>query len=154
MPWDIFVRSPVKPTLPTLHSGEELQAPQEPPHLHRSPSSLERALDRVGSAVLEASRSWHDWRDVWHRRRGTQAEDESGCCSDQRESWSCAIWSAALLSSCIGVIALGRVALRVEALRGVVIALSIVPGLIVTALVLRRSGSRGSDGANGTPKSA
>ena len=73
MPWDIFIRPPVVPTLPALNSGEELVT--SPPPLHRSQSSLERAMSAMSSAVLDASRSWVSWRDIWRQKPGVSKPD-------------------------------------------------------------------------------
>ena len=111
MAWEVHVRPPVQPTLPTLHSGEELIADnEEPPKLYRSPSSLDRMLTRIGSEIIHARSIMRPWRYFWGQRHGEvhNSDDEEDLVSREpvrregrassRRGRECTISEAVMLS--------------------------------------------------------
>ncbi len=106
MPWQVKVRAPDVPPLPTVHSGE-IEPP--PVRLHKSPSSLER----LSTAVLTVTKqAWLPWKSYWKlRRQGRRRhdghdsdDDEPKAAGDDPTLWcQCAVWSLASLSCAAGL---------------------------------------------------
>lgn len=134
MPWNVFVRPHSKPTLCNIDSGEELvDAPK--PSLHRSPSSLERAFERINTEILRVRRMWLPWQDLWEQRRGPPPLDQDHDCIPEdstdhpamHSKWGrAAVWGVATFSCTFGLGMISR------ALLGTLFAVRVIALLVAS----------------------